>query len=54
MTEGEVQTIKDRIDKEVHWLFRVYVKENRITFDDIRIAMDGIKHTLEVELTEGE
>ena len=54
MTEAEVQTIKDRIDKEEKWLFNVYIKENRISFDDIRIAMDSIKHTLDVELTNGE
>ena len=54
MTNEEVQIIKDRIDKEVNWLFNVYIIENRISFDDIRIAMDGIKHTLEVELAEGE
>ena len=52
MTDEEVQIIKDRIDKEVNWLFNVYIKENRISFDDIRIAMDGIKHTLDVELAD--
>lgn len=55
MTEAEIQTIKDGIDKAENLLFDVYLKENRmITFDDIRTAMDSIKHTLEVELANGE
>lgn len=49
MTEAEVQTIKDRIDKEETWLISVSMK-NGISLDDISIAMDGIKHTLDLEL----
>ena len=49
MTEAEVQTIKDRIDKEENWLISVSMKEG-ISLDDISIAMDGIKHTLDLEL----
>lgn len=54
MTETEAKLIKERIDKEETWLISILMKNDGIIIDDITTAMNGISHTIDIELLQSQ